>query len=130
MKKYFYPTKMYLMAVLINILPFILLGFIIKPKGEAGMFIILTLIAAGIWLIAYLPYVFIGRIKSRILVLTTFFLPSILMFVITKIWAHLTAVHFDELIHFLWIPLIPNLIVQALFSFGYNKYVLRIKQNL
>ncbi|WP_324024676.1 hypothetical protein QSV08_15755 [Maribacter sp. BPC-D8] len=125
MKKYFYPLRMYLMAVMMNIFPFILLGFIIKPKGEAGMFIILTLIAAVTWLIAYLPYVFLSRIKSRILVLMTFFLPSIFMFGITKIWTHFTAFHFDELIRFLWIPLILNLIVQALFSFGYNKYILR-----
>ncbi|KKO07857.1 hypothetical protein LCGC14_0051990 [marine sediment metagenome] len=76
---------MYLLAVFINVLPFILFGFIIKPTGEAGMLIILTLITSGFWLLAYLPYLALNQINGKYLSLLFLFVPSILIFGIIRI---------------------------------------------
>lgn len=122
MKPRLSPVRMYFLAVLINLIPLVFFRFIVNPTGDAKLIIALTLIVAAMWLIAYLPYLILGKIDNKYLLGFNFFLPSILIFGIAKVWAVLTASQFDEMLHLLWILIIPNLVMQVIFAVKFSRY--------
>ncbi len=73
----FYNLKIYFLAVLLNILPFIFLSK--NCSGEACMVIIVGLFYAILWGVSYVPFLFIAIKKWKLTIQTErvlFFLPT------------------------------------------------------